>query len=154
MGACILTRRGLLQSSVLLASSVLAGCLDLHHTPSGSLQIRNHHDKRHTLTVTVYKISKDVNYSPPKANESQTPTKESIWKREDTFDIRSNGSISKSRYFTEEGTYYIESKLDNGETATYWYSVYKGREGDMGGGYLYVNITSDGDILMGKAVDS
>lgn len=143
-----LTRRNTLKHTAGVCSLGLAsGCMSSGGPIPGSLHIENNDSSRHTVTLTVQKISEDSDdsYGP---EFTVTPEKSPIEERTDKFTVDGGAEKIEQDYITQPGAFFVRAELHSGESGHGWIGLYKaGRNGEeVAEEYLDVNISEEGTI--------
>lgn len=142
-------RRPLLGVVGISVSGIFAGCVwDQDPVGAGTLVIDNEHDRPQTVTVVVSKTSDDDDDTPPRPRQAPAPTTQ-IWHRTRSFEVADGQRVRRSGFIAEPGAFYIEVRLDGGESASTWLGLYPASDGGtVGGASIYVDIYEDGRIIV------
>jgi hypothetical protein len=139
-------RRYLQMTGSVLGATTLSGCLfglDGGHPP-GTLVVRNDHEERHTVRVTVTKTSEDDEIG----NDDEPPTSTPIWKRETELTVDAGKKATKQDLITETGAFFVEVRVPNVGTDSTWSSFYEAANGGIAEDSIFVTIQDHGAVTV------
>lgn len=139
-------RRFLQMTGSALGATTMSGCLfgiGGGHPP-GTLVVRNDHEERHTVTVTVTKTSEDDEIG----SHDETPTSTPIWKRETELTVDAGEKATKQDLITETGAFFVEVRVPKIGTDRTWSSFYEAANGGIAEDSIYVTIQDHGAVTV------
>ena len=91
---------------------------------SGSIEIENHHSRRHTITVAVTKTSDDDD--DVRSNATSSPGGTPVREREYTYEIDAGESM-RTALLDEPGAFYVDVTVDDVGSQAVWIGLYESR---------------------------
>lgn len=129
--APIVSRRSVLTATTAFGAVTGSGCFGAANwfgPDAGDMVIDNDSDERHTVAITVTKVSEDDDDIKPR-EERPDPETEPIWERTFEVVLASGEDVIEREFVTEPGAFFVEATVDESGWGSGWISLYEATNG-------------------------